>query len=75
LAPGDTLVLYSDGITEATNVAGDEYGMERLRRIVLANVSGPAEGLARNVLDDVASFLLGEKPHDDQSLLVLRRTA
>jgi sigma-B regulation protein RsbU (phosphoserine phosphatase) len=75
LGAGDTLVLYSDGITEATSISGEEYGPERLRRIVLANAGGPAASMARGVLDDVAAFLLGEKPHDDQSLMVLRRTA
>jgi len=75
LAPGETIVLYSDGITEATNVAGEEYGPERLRRVVLANARGSAEAMARDVLKDVSDFLLGEKPHDDQSLMVLKRTA
>jgi sigma-B regulation protein RsbU (phosphoserine phosphatase) len=75
LAPGETLVLYSDGITEATNASGEEYGPERLRRVVLGTGSRSAESIARDVLADVSSFLVGEKPHDDQSLMVLRRTA
>ncbi|HEX4825276.1 MAG TPA: PP2C family protein-serine/threonine phosphatase [Candidatus Polarisedimenticolaceae bacterium] len=74
LAPGEAIVLYSDGITEATNVAGEEYGPERLRRVLLSSGAGSAEAMARRVLDDVGAFLHGEKPHDDQSLMVLRRT-
>jgi hypothetical protein len=74
LAPGEAIVLYSDGITEATNTRGEEYGPERLRRVLLAGASSSAESLGRRVLDDVSGFLEGEKPHDDQSLMVLRRT-
>ena len=75
LGAGDTLVLYSDGITEATQASGEEYGTERLRRAIVSSVAGSAEAIARAVLDDVGAFLGGEKPHDDQSLMVLRRTA
>jgi len=74
LSPGEAIVLYSDGITEATNARGEEYGPERLRRIVLAGSGESSEAIARRVLDDVGVFLGGEKPHDDQSLMILRRT-
>jgi hypothetical protein len=75
LEPGDTLVLYSDGITEATNALGEEYGLKRLCEVGLDGASMRAEDLAKRVLADVSAFLVGEKPHDDQSLMVLRRTA
>jgi serine phosphatase RsbU (regulator of sigma subunit) len=74
LASGEALILYSDGITEATNAAGEEYGPERLRRAVLGAPAPSAAAIARHVLDDVRVFLSGEKPHDDQSLMILRRT-
>ena len=75
LGPGDRLVLYSDGISEATSVAGEEYGTGRLHRLVLAHAAAPVPELARRVLADVSTFLGGEKPHDDQSLLVLGRSS
>jgi serine phosphatase RsbU (regulator of sigma subunit) len=75
LGVGEALVLYSDGITEAANALGEEYGPERLRRSLLATGSASAETIARRVLEDVSAFLHGEKPHDDQSLMVLRRTS
>ena len=75
LAPGDVVVLYSDGITEATDARGLEFGLERLQACVRDAAGLPPGDIVRRVLDDVSLFLDHEKPHDDQSLLVLRRTA
>ena len=74
LQAGDVLVLYSDGITEAANVLGEEYGLARLCADVKGAVSLPAEPAARRILDSALRFVDGEKPHDDQSILILRRT-
>ena len=74
LAPGECLILYSDGITEATNADGVEYGLARLQGVARAHAARSPEELARALMGDVASFLGHEKPHDDQSLLLLRRT-
>ncbi len=74
LKRGDQLVLYSDGITEATNAAGEEYGLPRLQSAVRAAASLPAEDAAREILRAAGRFVEGEKPHDDQSILILRRT-
>lgn len=75
LAPGDALVVYSDGLTEATRPDGEEYGLDRLRSVVERAAPLPAEPLARRVLEEVDRFLDHEKPHDDQSILVVRRRA
>ena len=74
LSPGDLLVLYSDGITEATNALDEEYGLARLTQAVRAVSSLPAEAAARSILESASHFVAGEKPHDDQSILILRRT-
>ena len=74
VAPGDLVVLYSDGITEATDTSGDEFGLSRLESSLRAASGLPAGDLVRRVIEDVKRFLNHEKPHDDQSLLVLRRT-
>ncbi len=74
LHPGDLLVLYSDGITEATNADGEEYGLSRLTSAVRDAASFPAEAAARHIVESAGRFVDGEKPHDDQSILVLRRT-
>ena len=69
LRPGDALVLYTDGVTEARG-AGLLYGPERLARTVAAT-SGDAADLARAVYDSVAEFQ-GPTARDDIALLVLR---
>lgn len=74
LASGDFLVLYSDGITEATNASGEEYGLPRLIAAVRAASALPAEAVARKIIESAGRFVEGEKPNDDQSILVLRRT-
>ena len=73
LAPGDTLVLYTDGLSEARNRAGTEYGSERIARVLSASAHlGPRE-LAATCLDDLAVHLDGAPRTDDLTLMVLRR--
>lgn len=74
LRRGDLLVLYSDGITEAMNVNGEEYGLGRLTGTVRAAAALEAEAVAREIVESARRFAEDEKPHDDQSILVLRRT-
>jgi serine phosphatase RsbU (regulator of sigma subunit) len=74
VAPGDLVVLYSDGITEATDAAGNEFGLARLESSLRAAAGLSATELVKRVIEDVKGFLDHEKPHDDQSILVLRRT-
>ena len=75
LQPGDFIVAFSDGVTEALNTTGDEYMDDRL----LASIerhrsvagSAPPEFVA-SLLDDVRAFCDGETPHDDITLLMVR---
>ena len=68
---GDLLCVYSDGITEALDAADEEFGMERLSRLL--DSSPPAEICGR-VFDAVEAFA-GEVPqYDDQTLLLVHRT-
>jgi hypothetical protein len=73
LAEGDSLVAYSDGITEAMNAAGDFFGDDRLRSLLLETAGRPAAEMGTRVLAAVNSFVGGARPHDDISLVVLRR--
>jgi phosphoserine phosphatase RsbU/P len=75
MSDGDVLVLYSDGITEATNAAGVEFGLDRLKAAVGTTADRSAEQIARGILGAASVFLDAEKPHDDQSILVLRRVS
>jgi serine phosphatase RsbU (regulator of sigma subunit) len=72
LSPGDIVVLYSDGVTEALNENRELYGEERLRRLVEANANGSAQGVLDAVREDLKRFAGAEPPHDDITLVVLQ---
>jgi sigma-B regulation protein RsbU (phosphoserine phosphatase) len=71
LVPGDQLVLYTDGITEAYNEHGEMFGLSRLDR-VLENCAVAASGLLESVLDALKEFSGGQPPYDDQTILVAK---
>jgi sigma-B regulation protein RsbU (phosphoserine phosphatase) len=73
VAAGEMLLVYSDGLTEARNAADEEFGSERLTAL-LPRLRGlePAAAGAR-VLQEVNTFLGGERPHDDLSVIVALR--
>ncbi len=73
LVRGDQLVLYTDGITETTNPAGEMFGLSRLDK-VLENCSIGASDLLKSVLSAVEEFSEGLPPHDDRTLLVVKVT-
>ncbi|MGP0070319.1 MAG: PP2C family protein-serine/threonine phosphatase, partial [Bryobacteraceae bacterium] len=73
LLPGDTLVLYTDGVTEAFNDGGEEFGEQRLIESLRRNRSQPPRGLLEAVLDDVKRFSPCEQ-HDDITLVVAKCT-
>lgn len=75
LEPGDALILYSDGITEAENPNGEEYGIERLQRICCEHRGESLGDLVATVGIDLDEFAAGRPYHDDRTLLVLRRSA
>jgi phosphoserine phosphatase RsbU/P len=70
LAPGDRVILFTDGVTEATNPLGEEFGEARLLGLVEQNRGCSAEELQRRILDDVTAFS-GGHTHDDITLVVL----
>lgn len=71
-APGDCLTLFTDGISEALNSAGDLYGLERIREQLLGAESGPS-GLGRRILDNVKRFVGTQPQSDDMCLACLGR--
>lgn len=70
LAPGDFLVLFTDGLTEAENTEEEEYGEERLAACVRANREPSAAGLQRKLLAQVAAHC-DNRFRDDATLMVL----
>jgi serine phosphatase RsbU (regulator of sigma subunit)/pSer/pThr/pTyr-binding forkhead associated (FHA) protein len=74
LTPGESLTLYTDGITEAMNSAGALYGQDRLLRQLAAEVSG-VKTLGRHLLDDVKKFVGNRSQSDDMCLACFGRNA
>jgi sigma-B regulation protein RsbU (phosphoserine phosphatase) len=68
--PGDTIVLYSDGITDHLSLGGEEYGRGRLARVVRAHSAVTAQQLVQAIFDDMDKF--ATKAFDDQTILVLK---
>jgi serine phosphatase RsbU (regulator of sigma subunit)/catechol 2,3-dioxygenase-like lactoylglutathione lyase family enzyme len=71
LFPGDTLVLYSDGVTESFDDNDEQFGEQRLIQTLERHRNLPAEGLVNSILDDVRRFSPREQ-HDDITLIVAR---
>ena len=74
LAPGDLVVLYSDGITEAADAKDEEFGMERLTGLLEAGRALPPNVLKDRIFAAVESFTRGVAQYDDQTVLVARPT-
>jgi sigma-B regulation protein RsbU (phosphoserine phosphatase) len=73
IRPGDRLVLYTDGITDAAAPSGDRFGDERLRETIRESCNGDATETCRAVIQSVLAFQGDAHPADDLALLVLRR--
>ncbi len=73
LEPGDTLVLYTDGVTEAMDAANEEFGMERLRAVFAGGGPQGAEAANEAVFAAVREFVSGAPQSDDITCLTLRR--
>lgn len=69
---GDLLVLYTDGVTEAENSRGEEFGDQRLQSVIQRNNNLPAAVLRDEILRQVRDFASGEQPHDDLTLVVMK---
>jgi serine phosphatase RsbU (regulator of sigma subunit) len=73
LDPGDMLVLYSDGVTEANNAAYDEYGEGRFIEVLKRYREAPATAIVDAVTCDLAEFAAGAPQADDITLVVAKR--
>jgi sigma-B regulation protein RsbU (phosphoserine phosphatase) len=72
LAAGDILVLYTDGVTEAENPQGEEFGVERLSALIRRGHVLSAEVLMNHILENVADFCRGVGFNDDVTILVVK---
>ena len=73
LAPGDLLVLYTDGVTEAANPDDDEFGLDRLVELVRGVAASPLAGVEEAICTGLAAFAAGVPFHDDRTVVLLRR--
>lgn len=73
LEPGDMLVVYSDGITEACDTAGEEFGDARLEELVIRYRHHRAKEAADRILQAVAAFRATASQVDDMTILVIKR--
>jgi phosphoserine phosphatase RsbU/P len=65
LAPGDMLLLYTDGVTEAESSQSAQFGMERLEQTILEMRDHPARRVVEHVIKRVAEFAKGARQSDD----------
>jgi len=70
--PGDVIVLYTDGITEAMNEHGEFFSDEALAQVIVGQHELDAAGIRERVVREVLSFVGGAEPHDDMTMIVLK---
>ena len=73
LLPGDTVVLYTDGVIEAINGQGEQFGIERLREVFVAARPKDSQGVVTEILNAVNVFAGDTPQFDDITCLTLRR--
>jgi len=69
-APGDLLVVATDGILEVAGKSGEEFGVERLKDVIAVNAADALPELACKILASARKF---GRPFDDQTILLVRR--
>jgi len=75
LQPGDVLVIYSDGVTEAASPNGEEFGPTRLYEVVSRNVEASAAGIRDRIESALTKFSQGTQAADDITLVIVKRQA
>ena len=74
LERGDVLVLYTDGVTEALDAEGYEFGIERTIQSVRASAGDGASAIVARVIEDVRNFAGSQPQNDDITLIAIRKT-
>ena len=70
---GDTLFLYTDGLSETLDGIGSEYGVERLSRLLSENHALSPKALIETCVREVNAFRIGKPPSDDLTLMAIQR--
>jgi sigma-B regulation protein RsbU (phosphoserine phosphatase) len=74
MSPGDTLFLFTDGLSETRDTAGEEYGTTRLQSLLCEHKELLPADLIRACLGDLDAFCAGASRHDDLTVMALRRS-
>ena len=72
LKKGDVAALYTDGIIETLNTAGEQYGVSRLAKLMADNHSAPSKDIINKIKNDMISFIGNAQTHDDRTLLIIK---
>jgi phosphoserine phosphatase RsbU/P len=73
LQPNDALVIYSDGVSEASNLKGEEFGMERLTSVIRENLKRSASGLRDKIESSLSTFTQSTPAGDDITLVIVKK--
>jgi phosphoserine phosphatase RsbU/P len=73
LQQGDVLVVFSDGVSEANNLKGEEFGMERLEEVIKRNLQASASGMRDKVESALSAFTQTAPANDDITLVIAKR--
>jgi sigma-B regulation protein RsbU (phosphoserine phosphatase) len=74
IAPGDLLLMCSDGVTETVDQEGNEFGLERLEQLIVALAGKPPNEVQHSIEDNLEKHAAGARPSDDLTMIVLQRT-
>jgi sigma-B regulation protein RsbU (phosphoserine phosphatase) len=74
MSKGDTLFLYTDGLSESLDGTGNEYGPERLSQLLNENNHMPVDSIVSLCRQELSAFAGGKPPGDDLTLMAIRRT-
>jgi sigma-B regulation protein RsbU (phosphoserine phosphatase) len=73
LSKGDTIVIYSDGISEAMNNRKREFGDDRIKRVIKANLEKSSKKLIEILFSEVSKHFDGTPQNDDMTMIVVKR--
>lgn len=73
LNPGDSLILYTDGVTEATDKFNEVYGTDRLHQVIKKNYYRSAEEIKQSIIYDLMEFIGATNIYDDITLMVVKQ--
>jgi predicted permease len=73
--PGDLLVVYTDGVTDARSVSDEEFGEDRLKDLLQRGVGLPAAAISSTLADQMRHWIAGAEQHDDVTFVVVTMTA